>query len=852
MPKINCLETTKKNYPDISKNDIEEMFKKINLRARVAQTAGENVAEVIQKFTKELVKKNEYNNKQKLIREINSAQAKINMQKMVNNFLDAGAPNNQAVLRAMESMIHGTIYKAAGSRDSAATKKMAAQIRFMGEFEKDMGNLMPLFLSDEGQIDLANALFARKKGDSVPGDYGKMADVILKYYTMMGETLDQLGIPVVERLDRITPNVHIVDKMLDLTGKERTQARKIYTKESGFVGDPDYEAAFQKWNKEILPLLDHDAVFTENGFDKNDPAQVEAFQRKSFDELVNAGKASQEGVNFVNKFQKPRVYVWKDGESLVKYNNLYGNESIQDSIKKELINSFRYIEVIKDFGTTPERTMLEFLKEVDKDPRVAQRFNKAKEKDKLVTKMRDITMDASDFQGLAADIANALLTFEAATKLGNVVPSSIGDLTNISRIAREAGLSQWEGMFNVLKNFATGLSKEDQQILYQTVLTGQAAKLGQMSRYLNNPHQPRHWMQKIAHYAMRWNLLEPWDAANKAEASSIVARGLAKHRALSWAELPERVRDTYAIYNLDAVDWDMVRQSMVRIGKNKTEMIAPDSTRMLKNEVLGEALQRKGIAPTPTKIAEYRDLLERKLLGYFRDAQAHAIVSPDVVERRALSLGVDPQLGWGIPYSALKVATQFKSFDIANIRRHWLSTLFGKGAMTWGDALNPMSGKWNWQGMGGLFTKMMAFAYLSDSLINLSQGLTPNDPRKLATWEKMIARTLGIFGRLGQFDIADIKGSMGKYLDSPIVSDLDKTGRLIYNLYQDYRKGLGYKKSKKAGLNLLRSTIPFPNPLTKWAFNHFWLSSLEEQVSPGKRQKRLDKIQQETGASQIF
>jgi hypothetical protein len=852
MVKVNCLETTKKNYPDLRKDDIEEMFKKINMRARVAQNAGENVAEVVQKFTKELVKENEYKNKQKLLRDIYSAQSKVNMHKMVQNFLDVGTKNDVAVRRALESMIHGSTWKAAGNRDSAATKKMAAQIRFMGEFEKDMGNLMPLFLSNEGQIDLANALFERKKGSIVEGDYGKMADVILKYYMKVNQTLEQLGIPVVERLDRITPNVHLVDKLTGLTGKEKKEAKRLYGEDPRFKGDPDYEYAFQKWNSAILPLIDHDAVFTEHGFDKNDPAQVEAFQRKSFDELTNVGKASQDPINFVEKFQKPRVYIWKDGKSLVDYNNLYGSESIQDSIKKELVNSFRYIEVIKDFGTTPEKTMLEFLKEVDKDPAINQRFNKAEEKQILITKMRDLTSDPAQFRGLTADITNALLVFEVATKLGNVVPSSFGDLANTARVAREAGMGQLESMFNVLKNFTVGLSKEDQEILYQTVLTGQAAKLGQMSRYLNNAYQPRAWMSKLGHYTMRWNMLEWWDNANKAEASSVIARGLARHREFSWEQLPDQVRSTYQSYNIDAIDWDVIRSSAVKIGKKKQEFIAPDSVRSFKDDMVMSALQRKGIKPTPAKIAEYKDLLERKLLTYFRDGQAHSIVSPDAVESRALSLGIDPSLLKGVPYGVLKIATQFKSFDIANIRRQWLSTFRAGGATTNLEAFNPLSGKHNWQGMGALFVKMMFFAYISDTMINLSNGLGPNDPSKLGTWEKMITRALGIFGRLGQFDVANIMGSAGKYLDNPVLSDLDKTGKLIYNLYQEHRKGMGYKKSKKAGLNLLRGSIPFPNPLTKWAFNHFWLSELEEQANPGMRQKRLNKIQKDTGATQLF
>ena len=63
MVKINCVETAKKNFINLNKEDIEEMFKKINNAAKVAQFKGDNVAAAVQKSTNDLIARNEVNNK---------------------------------------------------------------------------------------------------------------------------------------------------------------------------------------------------------------------------------------------------------------------------------------------------------------------------------------------------------------------------------------------------------------------------------------------------------------------------------------------------------------------------------------------------------------------------------------------------------------------------------------------------------------------------------------------------------------------------------------------------------------------------------------------------------------------
>ncbi len=860
MPKIDCLETANKNYSEkLSKDDIEEFFKKLNKRARVAQNAGENVAETLQNYSKELMKLYEYNNKQKLLRSIKNSQNILDTLEVVKEFLKRGHTPEKAVARAITARLAGSTWKAARNRDNTWTKRLGAESTFYRELVRDLGELMPIFNSKSGQAELAQAMYDRKANLPVEGDYGRMADIIIKHQDNLYNNLEKQGVAIVKREDRIAPNIHDAERILELSKDERKEAMERYgengtTGKVGHWGDPMYEYAFQRWSEAILQEIDHDKVFTENGFDKNDPKEVEAFQRKAFDELVNRGKASQENVNFANKFQQGRVYSWKDGASLVRYNDRFGNGSIQDAMLNELSGGFAKLEVIKDWGTTPEALIGDVLEEVDKDPALNQRLNKDKEKDELIRLVRDISQRPEDFTGSFADFTNAVLAWETISKLGNVVFSSIPDLVQTAKIARQSGFGLIHTVSNVIKKTIAGISKNDAEILYKVVDNSKSAKLGQLSRYFVNPYAPNSIKSNILHFAMKFNGLHFWDSANRAEAASMISQSLAYRRKFKWDELRTDQQELLQSYNINADDWNVIRQGNIKIGSRGKEFITPDSIQHLSDDIIRSALEKKGIENiTDIKIQDYKDSVERKLLTYFRDRQDHVIIVPDVIEQRGLRLGVSPTALKGIPFAVVRGMVQFKSFGVAQLRRQVLTTLREGGATTNFDMFNPLNGKSNWIGVGALGASLMIAEYVNMSLKNAAQGLSPPDPRKLSTWGKMSEGSLGILGRLLQIDYTHPYQSLTKQFEGAAFSDTEKLVQLGYNLYKDTKEGRGYKRTKKSAYNFVKSNIPIFNTFfTKWGLKHFVLNAWEDAAQPGKRQKDLRQIEKDTGAKQLF
>ncbi len=858
MPKINCVESANKAYGDkLGKDDIEEFFKKVNKRARVAQNAGENVAQVIHDYSNELMKQYEYNNKQKLLRGIKNSQNILDTIDVVNEFVKRGHAPDKAVVRAITARLAGSTWKAARNRDNTWTKRLGAESTFYRELVRDLGDLMPMFNSKEGQADLAQAMYDRKAGKPVEGEYGRMADTIIKHQDNLYDNLEKQGVAIVKREDRIAPNIHDAERILELSKEERKEAMERFgggTGQTGKVahwGDPMYEYAFQRWNEAILQEIDHDKVFTDNGFDKNDPKDVEAFQRKAFDELVNRGKASQENVNFANKFQQGRVYSWKDGASLVRYNDRFGNGSIQDAMLNELAGGFAKLEVIKDWGTTPEALIRDVLKEVDKDPALNQRLNKDKEKAELINLVRDVSQRPEDFTGSVADFTNAVLAWETVSKLGNVIFSSIPDLVQTAKIARQSGFGLIHTVSNVLKKTLAGVSKQDAAILYKVIDNSESAKLGQLSRYFINPYAPNSIKSNILHFAMKFNGLHFWDSANRAEAASMVAQSLAYRRKFGWDELRPDQQELLQSYNINAGDWDVIRQSNVKIGSRGKEFITPDSVQKISDDVVRSALEKKGVENiTDIKIQDYKDSVERKLSTYFRDRQDHVIIAPDVIEQRGLRLGVSPTALKGIPFAVVRGMVQFKSFGVAQFRRQVLTTLREGGATTNMEMLN---GKSNWLGVGAMGASLMIAEYVNMTLRNLATGQSPPDPRHLATWGRMSEGALGILGRLLQLDYSQPVSSLAKQFEGAAFSDVEKIAKLGYNLARDVKEGRGYKRTKKSAYDLVKNNIPIFNTFfTKWGLKHFVLNAWEDAAQPGKRQKDLRQIEKDTGATQLF
>lgn len=845
MVKVNCLETAKKNYKDkIDTSEIESVYDQLVRHGKMLENEQANVLSEMNNFAKELTDVNEKANKEQLLQQLIQAQSIIDSLQREEQFRKAGHKPQNSVFRSMQSKMAGTSWKVARAKDNTYDRQGQAIDGFCREFSNDIqGELTPLFTSKTGQADLANAMYEHRAGRPLDTPYGKLAAIVIKYQDRMYDKLRSVGVDITELEDRIAPNVHDAEKILQLSFAEKRLARQQYPD----AGDPYYEFALQRWNAKILPLVDQEKTFKARNVDPNDAKQVDAFQRHAFDNLVNKGKVSQKGVNFANKFKQSRVYHWKDGSSLVDYNNTFGNEAIQDSLIRELSNGFGMVEVMRDWGVNPEDTINKVLKVLDENPIVNQRTKKAKEEKKLQDIMRSMTNKEYADANAITNITNWLVTYESATKLGNALPASIGDLRNTSYVARGLGKNRLQVYSGVLKNFVVGMSDDEKKVLSQFVNNGISTKLGQVNRFYVNPYSPKSWHGQAMHWIYKLNLLERWDNANKGYVSSVVAQHLARNRKISWDKLTEKDQAIMQEYNIGKEDWELIRQSQVRIA-GKGEYITPDTIQDLSDDVVRESLVKQGVDnPSATRIQMYKDSIERKTTTFFRDRQQHAITSPDAVDKNMLTFGVTPDRV--IAYNALRVALQFKHFGIALFRKSVLPVLRENGATTGMEMF--FGGKSNWKGMGEMGAELMFLGYVGMSLKNLAFGQSPPALDKLSTWTKMVKSTLGALELAFNINLTDLQKSVGSLVTGPVGSDVQKAAMLATNYAKDRKSG-NYRKTKQSAYQLVKNGVPFNAILTKWMMNHFFLDGMEDWAYPGKRQKDLRQVQKDTGARQLF
>jgi hypothetical protein len=844
--KINCLETAKKTYKDQLDNaDIESTYKALVRQQKMLEADQANVMQEMNNFSKDLADKNERANKEKLLQQLMQAQAIVDSLQREELFRQAGHAPQNSVFRSMQSKMAGTSWKVARNKDNTYNRQGQATDGFTREFASDIqGELTPLFTSKTGQKDLATAMYEHRAGRPSDTPYGRLAAVIIKYQDRMYDKLRAVGVDITELEDRIAPNVHNAEKMLKLSRAEKRAAREEYPDSA----NPEYEFALQRWNRTILPLVDEDKTFRARNVDPQDAKQVDEFQRKAFDNLVNKGKVSQEGTNFANKFKQERVYHWKDGSSLVDYNNEYGNEAIQDSIIRELSNGFGMVEVMKDWGVNPDDTIRKILKVMDENPVVNQRLGKAKEAKKLLDIMASMTQKQYADSNAISSIVNYGLAYEAVTKLGNALAPSLGDLRNTGYVARQLGRNRLEVYGGVIKNMVVGMSDAEKKVLAKYVNNGISTKLGQVNRYYINPWSPKSWQGQAMHWIYKLNLLERWDNANKGYVASVVGQYLADHRHITWDAMTEADKAILGEYNISAENWELIRQSSVSVAK-QGKYIMPDTIQQLSDDMVRESLIRQGVEnPSAVRIQMEKDAIERKTATFFRDRQEHSITTPDAVDRNMLTFGITPDRV--VAYNALRIALQFKHFGIALFRKSVLPVLREKGATTGMEML--FGGKANWKGMGLMGAELMALSYIGATLTNLALGKSPPSLDKMATWTKMLRGTIGSLELAFNIHPTDLAGTIGRTVIGPLGTDIEKISRLITNAAIETNNGKPYKKTKQSAYQLLRNGIPFNTIITKWLINHIFLDGFEDWAYPGKRQKDLRQVKKDTGAVQLF
>lgn len=842
MPVINCLETAKKAYKDILDNEeIESVYNGLLSQAKGAKVTGADLVDKLNQFAEKNIQDQTRSLYEKQLQEVRKLQTFIDLFQRVDNFDKAGHGEN-APFRGFASKITGSVFKAEKSKANTYNTQIQARTDIetkIANFLLD-NNLYPLFKSSEADIEYAKAAFQLKSGEKVDSDAGKLAQFFMDMQDKNLANWRALGVDIPKRSDRIAPNIHNAQSILKLSLKERLEAKRLEIS--------PFEYAYRKWNDIILNAIDKEAVFTERNVDINDPDAVDKFQREAFKNLTNNGLSTGKSLNLAERKKAERIYVWKDAESLVNYNKQYGSGSLMDAVVRELSFGASQQTLVRDWGMNPVGNLQRAWEIVHQNPKYEFRDKVNSQLKELEKRLSSLYDNDIDFPGTIAAISSSVRVWEAVTKLGTATLRSVPDIHNTMRVSTRFGANRYAAIPGVLKRFVLGMSKADRKVFARFVNTAISDKIGQVNRFYVNPFSPRSIGGRGLHLMHKLNLLDRWDSGNRGYALTIAGQYFAKNRDITWERLPERDKELLKLYDIGEDEWEVIRNSNVKIGSR--QFITPDSVQELSHDRLREIVKENN--PSDYRLQEIKDDVERKMASLFRDQMETAITNPDAFEKSWLVFRLSKEHTFLRPM--IRMMTQFKGFGLAYLRRTVLQTLFEKGAVNYWDAINIMSGKHNWPGIMRMTTEVMALSYIGASLYNLAQGLSPPGLNKLATWERMMKDAIGILDIATEVNPSDLSRSVGRVAVGPAGSDIEKFGRyLYYQVKSLHNPDLKTQKAlKRVKFQLIKSNIPFNTFATKWMWNHLYLNDWEDQVSPGKRRRDLNKIKENTGSKPLF
>lgn len=847
--KINCLETAKKAYrKDIDEQDIVALHDALATHAATAKNSVANLVDDMNKFSANLADAHELAVKRDLLQTVYKGQVIVDGLARIQDFVDAGHTVQNAVPRALEAKMVGTTWKVKGSGDNTYTRQGMATDKFYRDFAGDIqGELLPIFGSETGQVEIVQGMMDVMNGKAPKTMYEKMGAVFVKYQNMYHDAAKGVGIFISKLDNRVAPNIHNPEKILRMTRAEMKEARAKYPD----AGNSAYEYAFQRWNEHTFPRLDKAKTFAERGVNFFDKKAIETFMREAFDNLVNKGKLTQDGVNISKKHQQERVLHWKDAQSLVEYNSKFGSGSIQESIVSELGRSFGLLEVMRDWSVNPLDGLRATLKTAEENPKFKQRLDKGKQDRKLENMLKSMISRDSHGSGRISSITTNLLTAETVTKLGMALPSSIADLHNTASVASRLGKNRLQVYAGVLKNLVAGLSEAERKDLSSMASNAMAAKLGQVTKMFINPFKPGSWRGQAVHWAWKLNLMERWDNANNDYIASVTAEHFGNLRNTSWGKLKPSQRDYFGEYNIGEHEWEAIRQSSVKTKTGK--FITPDSIHDVPNDKLKVILEGMGVKnPSDTRIQMFKDEIDRKMSTLFRNNQEYSITTPNPSDRSVLPGSSVTAENNPVLYNALRIGLQFKHFGVGLFRRTVLKTLRARGATTNFQAVNPFSGKFNWVGMGVMATELVTLQYAGMALKNLAVGLSPPDLTKPQVWKDMVKKSMGIMELAFQIDPKNPQASVGGLVMGAVGSDFTKMLQLGFNFSKETGEDMGYEKTAKSSYQLIKNLVPANTVMTRWLMNHFFLNQFEDWAAPGKRESDLQEMTDKTGARQIF
>lgn len=575
----------------------------------------------------------------------------------------------------------------------------------------------------------------------------------------------------------------------------------------------------------------------------------------SFDEVIY-------GKNITKKLTESRTIRFLDAAAEHDYNDKWGKANLSELFFANIERKTRMMSLVDVFGSNPERMLRQTLSTFEASARKQDRLDVAdvvkKNTDKVMNAYHEVSgTSAIPGTNVKAQIGQTLRTMNVLSRLWD---SGLRSTTNLPMTAMQlktyAGGNFFEHLGSVIKDFVStipkGAHRETTERLgyfardFITDMnasfgsgagTGIGGKMMRLQFKLNGMDYINSRVQGAFAKLFMSDLADAtgkgWDAANPRMQASMLSAGIQKEDfgILSHAvEVMPDGRKMVTGEGIDSIPPDVLISRVAEYNKN-----------------LPKGFKKSG----KMTVESYRQDLKYKFLGLVAQGANASSTSAGARERAVFTRGTYKGTNAG---EAARLFGQFKTFWAQNFNLTMAAMRASpdEAKLTRGVL---MSGKKDFVTPAQFLVMATAFGYIGDSLIEMSKGENPRDPRNIQTWVTALAKS-GAGGMYTDILAGDMSmWGMTENMLGPTFGQVFGSGAKLVSQARDELTGA--KKSSGPQLEnmatrLVRNNIPFQRAWgAKQALDYLQYDVIQESLTPGYKARQSVKNLLETRKNRI-
>lgn len=502
-----------------------------------------------------------------------------------------------------------------------------------------------------------------------------------------------------------------------------------------------------------------------------------------------------------------RELLWKDADAWHGNMKDFGQyPNLNASVMMSIDRGARSLAMMERLGDNPGANLNMLIRRVEEtyrgDVDAVGKFRDKAQGLRNVMGRLDGSLNIPADMGLAKG-ANALRTWESISDLGGVGMTHFASIwpTVTSELAQH-GVNRLEGLGSIVRALTTGMGAEERRDILADLGAYADGPMRHTQSVIGDDSIPGR-ISAIASRFMDFTGIHFVFDRTKAGVRDMLSHNLARNVTKSFDELDPHISQMLGKYGITAEDWKIIQATKDLPTWNGRQYLTPSS--------VGD------------------QTISDKLLSYYTDAAAHAVVSPGVRERALLLGSTRPGTGWG---EMARFLTQFKMWPVAAMHQILERDIF--------MSLSKKEAAWN---LGMLFAIGIPAGYLRMSVNDEVMGHPLRDPTDPKTLLAAAAQSGGL-GILGDFlfgETSRMGGGLVSTVGGPIVGDADS----LIHIFNEWKEG-------KAGwpdlAHFAVRHIPFANLIyLKGALDYLMWYHLYEAASPGWWERTNRRLQKEQG-----